>query len=66
MFAQKVPAQDMKDAFALIEEKYTASVEKIMDDFSNYAKKHILTVPPDVVLPEDRVYLAKGSSLVHF
>jgi len=59
LFANKVPAQDMADSFALIEEKYTAKVEKVMDDFSSYARKNILTVPADVVLPEDRVYLSK-------
>jgi len=59
MFAKKVPEKDMRDAFALIQDKYTTSTEKVLDNMSAYAKKNILAVPANIVLPEDRVYLAK-------
>ena len=45
----------MKEAFTLIQQQYASSSEKILDNFSNYVKKKILTVPQHVVLPEDVV-----------
>merc|ERR1719193_2325904 len=32
-----------------------------MDDFSSYTRKNVLTVPSNVVLPEDRVYLSRDA-----
>ena len=59
VFAKKVPEKDMRDSFALIQDKYTTSTEKVLDNMSAYAKKNILAVPANIVLPEDRVYLTK-------
>jgi len=50
-FAKKVPEKDMQDSFALIQDKYTTSTEKVLDNLSAYAKKNILAVPPNIVLP---------------
>lgn len=58
-FAKKVPEKDMQDSFALIQDKYTTSTEKVLDNLSAYAKKNILAVPPNIILPEDRVYLTQ-------
>jgi len=54
VFAKKVSQYEMKKSFALLKEKYAASTESVMEEFGLYVQKHVLTVPPNVVLPEDR------------
>ena len=51
VFAKKVPESEMRESFSLIHEKFTSSTEGVLDDMSTYAKKNILTVPPNIVLP---------------
>jgi len=60
-FAKKVPENEMRDSFALLQEKYTSSTEKVLEEFGTYIQKHILTVPPHVVLPEDREHFKNAS-----
>jgi len=62
VFAKKVPESEMRESFSLIHEKFTSSTEGVLDDMSSYAKKNILTVPPHIVLPEDRVFLKSKST----
>lgn len=62
VFAKKVPESEMRESFSLIHEKFTSSTEGVLDDMSTYAKKNILTVPPNIVLPEDRVFLNSKST----
>jgi len=62
VFAKKVPESEMRESFSLIHEKFTSSTEGVLDDMSSYAKKNILTVPPHIVLPEDRVFLNSKST----
>jgi len=61
-FAKKVPEHEMKESFALLQEKYGSATEKNLEDFSSYIQKHLLTVPQHVVLPDDREQLHKKLS----
>jgi len=56
VFSGKVPPSEMQESFELIKERFTTSCDRVLEDFSKYLKKNVLTVPKHVVLPEDRVH----------
>jgi len=57
LFAKKVPEHEMRESFALLQDKYTTSTEKVLEDFASYIQKNVLAIPQNVVLPEDREQL---------
>ena len=46
----------MDKCFAAAEEKYLETTERIFYKFGCYLRSQVLTVPPEILLPEDEVH----------
>ena len=58
VFGDKVAKKELDECFDKIIQNYAESTEKIYEKFGRYAKDHLLRIPDQVLLPEDRVHAA--------
>ena len=55
-FEGKVLEGEVDKCFAEAEEKYLEATERIFYKFGLYLRSQVLTVPPEILLPEDEVH----------
>lgn len=55
-FADKVTVEELNKAFSILEDRYAEPTEKIFLKMGRYMRRNLLSIPENVVLPEDQVH----------
>ncbi len=53
---------ELEESFSVIKDNYSCHANEVMEKLGRYLKKNMLSIPKEVVLPEDRVRLTNESS----
>ncbi len=52
--------KELEESFTVIKNTYDCHANEVLEKFGRYVKKNLLSIPKDIVLPEDKVHLTNA------